>query len=116
MNDKEVIKLSENRKKEYGFLKPDVITEIGQKIKDELGVCSLARIQDYCKRKGLINPATGLPPSRQGIYFCLHKTEGGRLLLSHASHLRFMNRPANGYFEERIALAKKRKELKVANA
>lgn len=107
---------SEKKVNPYNYLNADYLTEIYQKLKEEFGNPSLGRLQDYCKRKGIVNPATGLPPTRQGLYLALQRTTKGRLLLAESSHAHYLHRPSNGWIEERWELAKKRAELKVRSA
>jgi len=97
----------------YGYINPYEVVKAYNKLKAEYGVCSLGRLRAYYKQKGILNPVTHQPPTRQALLYALGKTEEGRQLLSLASHARFLKRPETGWPEERYRLDKKRKELKV---
>jgi len=98
---------------QYGFIKPDEVVRIYKQIEEEIGICSLGRVQDYYKRKGILNPATRKPPTRYGILCALKKTPEGREILRNASHMRYLKRPKTGWPEERWARDQKRKEINV---
>lgn len=97
----------------YGYLKPEEVLLVYKRMKEEFGLPSLGRVRDYFVRRGLINPVTGQPPTRQGILLSLRKTEEGRKMLAETSHKRYLKRPEWGWPEERDARDAKRKEINV---
>lgn len=97
----------------YGYINPYEVVKAYNKLKEEFGVCSLGRLREYFKRKGILNPVTHQPPTRQALLYALQKTPEGRQLLVQASHARFLKRPQTGWPEERYNLQQKRKNMKV---
>lgn len=88
------------RQKERGYINPVDVVQVWKKLEAEFGLASLGRVRDYYKRKGLRNPSTGKPPSRQGIMHALKQTPEGRMIIVRASHSRYLDRPATGWPEE----------------
>ena len=97
----------------YGYINPQEVVKAYKQLREEFGLCSLGRLREYFRRRGVLNPVTNEPPTRQALMYALRRTEEGRQLLVQASHARYLKRPKIGWPEERWALEKRRKELKV---
>jgi len=97
--------------KAYGFIKDDTVLLVYKDMKRQFGRASLGRVQDWFKRRNILNPVTGKPPTRQGILLALRRTKEGRELLSETAHMHYLKRPAYGWPEERD---RKREESKRA--
>jgi len=95
----------------HGFIKDETVLFVYKDMKRQFGRASLGRVQDWFKRRGILNPLTGKPPTRQGILLSLRRSKEGRDLLSETAHMHYLKRPERGWPEERD---KKREESKRA--